>query len=64
MYAESTKTSAKPDVQKFRNAQRDDRIARSNLRAKRAARDENVLAKRADFYILIMDEKVLVLYEK
>ena len=28
------------------------------------ARDENVPAKRADFYILIMDEKVLVLCEK
>ena len=32
--------------------------ARSELRAKR--RDENVPAKRADFYILNMDEKVLL----
>ena len=40
MFAKSTRPSAK----------RDDRIARSNLRAKRAARDENVSAKRADFF--------------
>ena len=39
MYAKSTRPSAK----------RDDQIARSSLRAKRAARDENVPAKRADF---------------
>ena len=55
MYAESTRPSAKREVQKERSAKRDDRIARSNLRAKRAARkarDENVPAKRADFFIL------------
>ena len=43
MYAKSTRPSAK----------RDDQIARSSLRAKRAARearDENVPAKRADFF--------------
>ena len=60
MYAKSTRPSAKREVQKERSAQRDDRalrsakrddqIARSNLRAKRAARDENVPAKRADFF--------------
>ena len=63
MYAKSIRPSAKRevqkersgkrDVQKFRSAKRDDRTARSNLRAKRAARearDENVPAKRADFF--------------
>ena len=33
-----------------RSAKRDDKIARSSLRAKRAARDENVPANRADFF--------------
>ena len=65
MYAKSTRPSAKREVQKERSAKRDDRIARprraqtckrSELRAKRAARkarDENVPAKRADFFYLI-----------
>ena len=55
MYAKSTRPSAKHQVQKERSAKRDDQIARpmarSNLRAKRAARDENVPTKRADFFI-------------
>ena len=50
MYAKSTRPSAKREVQKDRSAKRDDQIARSSLRAKRAARDENVPAKRADFF--------------
>ena len=49
MYAKSTRPSAK----------RDDRIARprarSNLRAAREARDENVPAKRADFLFQLSD---------
>ena len=52
MYAESTRPSAKREVQKERSEKRDDRIARSNLQAKRAARDENVPAKRADFFFI------------
>ena len=51
MYAKSTRPSAK----------RDDRIARSNLRAKwaaREARNENVPAKQADFF-----SKILVTFE-
>ena len=53
MYAKSTIPSAKREVQKERSAKRDDRIARSNLRAAREAHDENVPAKRADFFISI-----------
>ena len=44
----------KREVQKDRIAKRDDQIARSNLRAKRAARDENVPAKREDFFPTIV----------
>ena len=55
MYAKSTRPSSKREAQKDRSAKRDDQIvrprARSSLRAKRAARDENVPAKRADFWI-------------
>ena len=40
MYVKSTRTSAKREFQKERSAKRDDQIAR----------DENVLAKRADFF--------------
>ena len=65
MYAKSIRPNAKREVQKERSAKRDDQIARprraqtcerSELRAKRAAREareENVPAKRADFFILI-----------
>ena len=35
MYAKSTRPSAKRDVQKFRSAQRDDRVLRSAKRAMR-----------------------------
>ena len=52
MYAKSTRPSAKREVQKERSAERDDQIARSNLRAARKARDENMPAKRADFFLL------------
>ena len=59
MYVKSTRPSAKREVQKERSAKRDDQIARprraQTARAKRAARearDENVPAKRADFYVL------------
>ena len=63
MYAKSTRPSAKREVQKERSAKRDDRIARSNLRAKRAAReerDENVSAKRADFLKIFCSVKLLL----
>ena len=58
MYAKSTRPSAKREVQKERSAKRDDRIARPRraqscaLKAAREARDENVPAKRADFFNL------------
>ena len=42
MYAKSTRPSAKRKVQKERSA-------------KRAARDENVPAKRADFFFIIIN---------
>ena len=50
MYAKSIRQIAKREVHQERNAKRDDRIARSNLRAAREARDENVPADRADFF--------------
>ena len=55
MYAKSTRPSAK----------RDDQIARSNLRAAREACDENVTAKRADFfnYVNIVGAKSFILNE-
>ena len=56
MYVKSTRPSAKREVQENRSAKRDDQIApqaRSSLRAKRAARDENVPAKRADFLLWV-----------
>ena len=43
MYAKSTRPSAKREVRKERSAKR----------AAREARDENVPAKRADFFILV-----------
>ena len=49
MYAKSTRPSAKREVQKERSVKRDVQKFRS---AKRAARDENVPAKRADFFYL------------
>ena len=58
MYAKSTSPSAKREVQKDRSAKRDDQIARSSLRAKRAARDENVPAKRADFFLIHLIEGI------
>ena len=62
--------SAQRDDRVLRSAKRDNRIARprraqtyerSELRAKRAARearDENVPAKRADFFVLFLCEKM------
>ena len=48
MYAKSTRPSAKRKVQKERSAKRDDQIA-LKLKLKLAS-DENVPAKRADFF--------------
>ena len=57
MYAKSIRPSAKREVQKGteREVRRLNRApqARSNWRAKRAARNENVLAKRPDFFLYI-----------
>ena len=55
MYAKSIRLSAKREVQKERSAKRDDQIARprcTQTRAQLAARDDNVPAKRADFFLM------------
>ena len=52
MYAKSTRPSAKREVQKDRIAKCDDQIARPRrAQACEQARDENVPAKRADFFL-------------
>ena len=50
MYAKSTIPSAKREVQKERSANCDFQKFRSAQRAAREARDENVPARRADFF--------------